>query len=891
MPDQNVHIPYILLTFGPYSFSWKGGAPDYFTSLVHKKYQDQANTMEINLTYVPVTGQDDPNFLEQALIQAGGQCYVQYGDMGKTVPLYKGLVHSYKVTMGEGYLEYNLKLISSLVGFTYNDYPGRKIEKSKGETIKDVEDEIKFIVENYLQVEGNDFRSYDYDPKSVNFTDRVDFDTVTFPAGNPILAIKEAVSRLNVRKHWKSEEAYIDSFTNLGRVTLDGDGNPVQGPGKPVSQKLLNLLRTDHSKDYVLALRINDAGQGRGKIGVVLVNSDDQLLDTFNFKWGTRDGQVLDWSFDFDGAYSIFSVGDKFDSYIATDQNEQLGYTTVRSNIPKTVSNSMFTEISDKVESLTRNQREVDFHYAYKASLTVLGRTDEVDLGSTVIQVQPIIAGGFHHSAGKYVIIGVTDRVDSSGFTTTYDLYKSESSVSIYGSNGNKLEIYNNGSYVNQDEYNAAAKEYVYNPSPLNPNGVLAGSQVLQGLGGSAGINSGSAVPAIIGDSLEVKSATWLGKGYYGNRSNYGGKEGVVSKFSIHVMSEGGGPTFKFLQLTSDEYISKYYPDPKNGSGPSYHYIIGTDGKIVQLVKEINSANDPSGRDARGKAISILVAVNTDGSVNSAVRPKLNNLIADIGSRYYSNFNKGVLKFDSSSESNKPTNHFILHRWVDKTPAAAQCPTDWMISNMFGSSSWITSMGRNITTKYNSHPKRSEIIKYAQEMVGAHEGDSQHRKMVDTFNDFLNKNSWATKTASYMDYSIAWCDMFVGYCTIMVNNANPSLNIAQKLGICTWVPNHVSHFRNGGTDGSCSFHWSNYCLRIGAGSGSVYTPSPGDFIFFDDCGGRCSNPGDHIGIVYSCDGVTIKTIEGNTSDSCAFREYSVEDSWVMGFGQWKGWVG
>lgn len=55
---------------------------------------------------------------------------------------------------------------------------------------------------------------------------------------------------------------------------------------------------------------------------------------------------------------------------------------------------------------------------------------------------------------------------------------------------------------------------------------------------------------------------------------------------------------------------------------------------------------------------------------------------------------------------------------------------------------------------------------------------------------------------------------------------------------------------------------------------------PGDIIFFDWDGGGA----DHVGIVESCNGKTITTIEGNSSDMCRRRTYTVGGSVIYGYG-------
>ena len=73
--------------------------------------------------------------------------------------------------------------------------------------------------------------------------------------------------------------------------------------------------------------------------------------------------------------------------------------------------------------------------------------------------------------------------------------------------------------------------------------------------------------------------------------------------------------------------------------------------------------------------------------------------------------------------------------------------------------------------------------------------------------------------------------------------------------------------------------------------GEGYYPIIGDIIFFDwfDENGNQSGVSDHVGIVIRTDitNRTIYTIEGNTSNKCAERMYSLDDVQVMGYGSPK----
>ena len=58
-------------------------------------------------------------------------------------------------------------------------------------------------------------------------------------------------------------------------------------------------------------------------------------------------------------------------------------------------------------------------------------------------------------------------------------------------------------------------------------------------------------------------------------------------------------------------------------------------------------------------------------------------------------------------------------------------------------------------------------------------------------------------------------------------------------------------------------------------------PQPGDQIFFYDDGGQIN----HTGIVESVNGNTVTTIEGNSSDRVARRQYSINSGYIAGYGR------
>lgn len=104
-----------------------------------------------------------------------------------------------------------------------------------------------------------------------------------------------------------------------------------------------------------------------------------------------------------------------------------------------------------------------------------------------------------------------------------------------------------------------------------------------------------------------------------------------------------------------------------------------------------------------------------------------------------------------------------------------------------------------------------------------------------------------------------WCACFVSWCAdqagLIQKKAVP------KFSVCT---DGVAWFQAKGK-------WQS--------GGSV--PTPGTIIFFDwDHDGAS----DHVGIVESCDGTTVHTIEGNSGDAVKQNNYTVNSQSILGYG-------
>ena len=109
------------------------------------------------------------------------------------------------------------------------------------------------------------------------------------------------------------------------------------------------------------------------------------------------------------------------------------------------------------------------------------------------------------------------------------------------------------------------------------------------------------------------------------------------------------------------------------------------------------------------------------------------------------------------------------------------------------------------------------------------------------------------------DGRVEWCACFVSWCANECGYIEDGSVL--KFAFC---PTGVQWFKDTG-------RWQD----------RGYAPQPGDIVFFDWGGDGVS---DHVGIVESCDGATVHTIEGNSGDACQRNNYSIGSSSILGYG-------
>lgn len=140
-----------------------------------------------------------------------------------------------------------------------------------------------------------------------------------------------------------------------------------------------------------------------------------------------------------------------------------------------------------------------------------------------------------------------------------------------------------------------------------------------------------------------------------------------------------------------------------------------------------------------------------------------------------------------------------------------------------------------------------------------HRGDLKTQEFKDEFDAVINALRFDEQ------YHVEWCACFVSWC------ANECGYIENGIiPMFAWCPSGTAWFQERALwqDGS-------------------YEPRPGDIIFFDwddpDTDGQ-DGSSDHVGIVERVENGYVYTVEGNSSDSCRQKSYSIGYYEILGYG-------
>ena len=153
---------------------------------------------------------------------------------------------------------------------------------------------------------------------------------------------------------------------------------------------------------------------------------------------------------------------------------------------------------------------------------------------------------------------------------------------------------------------------------------------------------------------------------------------------------------------------------------------------------------------------------------------------------------------------------------------------------------------------------RAKVVEIAKGWYGCKESNGTHKPIIDVYNSCKPlARGYAVK------YTDAWCATYVSAVGIKAGltdiiprecGCGEYIKLAQKQGI--WVEN------------------------------DAFVPQSGDIVLYDwDDNGSGDNKGgaDHIGIVVSVSGSTIRVIEGNISNAVGYRNLAVNGKFIRGF--------
>ena len=144
------------------------------------------------------------------------------------------------------------------------------------------------------------------------------------------------------------------------------------------------------------------------------------------------------------------------------------------------------------------------------------------------------------------------------------------------------------------------------------------------------------------------------------------------------------------------------------------------------------------------------------------------------------------------------------------------------------------------------------IIETAKSYLGTTEGSAKHKEIIDLYNKARYSDAYQ------MTMNDPWCCAFV-------------VAVFEKCGMSDIIPGYAS------CDQMISIFtkWGRYYSR------SVRSVRPGDIIFYNWNGDLSS---DHVGIVVQNRFGELSVIEGNKSDTVAYRSVGSMDSCVLGYG-------
>lgn len=378
--EKSLYVPWIKLEIGNFKCDTAKKENNLFVSLSNiKNSSGLANTSTIVLAYVPSANVgidnlgDDIDRIDILLCASDNIVKFQYGYTYPDIksPEYSMLIREYSVEIVNGILMYTIKGTSSLIRYQ-NAVVSIKSYKNKKPT-----EVFEEVFNTFLKQEGytleNKFKGTDKKVDNINGADSV-----------------------NIFE-------YLSSLLEIAEYSGDKDDT------KDNERSIYTYFIKDDKKKVVVE-RISP-------------KSSTKVSDRIIFDWmAGEDDIVLNFNTSFNGRVMMsgpyaknFSTTNLFNLNESGKANPYYGTLSPTAG-PKTTSDYA-TERYNWVKCAT---------YGYRAQLQTIGIPAEYDILEEV-QITPYIYGKAHHTQGIYQITKITDTIDSSGFSTSWELIKKDS--------------------------------------------------------------------------------------------------------------------------------------------------------------------------------------------------------------------------------------------------------------------------------------------------------------------------------------------------------------------------------------------------------------------------------------------------------------------------------
>lgn len=352
----------------------------------------QGNQFSIQLVYMPKPNQD-PNYVDELLagVTADNKlCTLRFGYSGipgynLTSSTYDCIITGYSLTLQNNFLYYTIQCVSQ--GLIFRE---KRFTFYKG---KDV-NPIDWI-----------YRCWSKSGVDKYYGLEIDQD------------IYGHVEEMDIGYNKDNEGNIIDNTNTLADVT--------------VFQFLTTILENVKDRDDDNAVYWYELCDSTDKKVVMIhrtvIESDDNLekLASFTFDWGgnhqdnSTNNLVLGFECDYKGEMNI-AVSDKnfFEKKFGIDSTGNELYASGYNNYEYLVPDYLRVDYARNSKFWSRAVT-----WAYTAQLEILGVPADIPIGA-YIEVNPLIYGRKHHTAGVYAIVGARCDISASGFRTNLSLMK-----------------------------------------------------------------------------------------------------------------------------------------------------------------------------------------------------------------------------------------------------------------------------------------------------------------------------------------------------------------------------------------------------------------------------------------------------------------------------------